>query len=370
MRLSIKQVLLILLAVAFWVFNVFVWLSVIASVVAWFISESSLGILQLGSTSLDFQQMKDYLQGTKVSFSPIYEGLALLATLVTTPAAIGLWKRATTINITEINNGSQAAQNTPDTAELIQTIIPQVPEQPNKVASRARIAGVTEERIRDRNRLLNATRLQLIALTDRNSVWDNWERLTYRSCRTKVLAGSKRPYLILVIRREISVLEPQADILDLVAETKNWRLIIGRPDSQLDCSMLLETEVLKECLDRAQKDTNAPVPVIVELYQWENTSTDFEVWIVNFLTTKYGISRESAKSFITNNRLVLVFFGHPKNQFDAISMFDKFSKFWSSSPTSCILFEFDFTVETSAAIAAANMPYLPSDATLYLREPG
>jgi eukaryotic-like serine/threonine-protein kinase len=271
MRLGIKQVSLIILAVAFWLFNISVWLSVMASVLAWFISESSITGVQLGPTVIDFPQIKAYLQNTKVSFSPIYEFLGLLATAITMPLAKRLWIKATSIPI-------ESEKSKVPTAEKL---------------------------IRDREELIRTVNKNWIDGVLKKSLYHSL--LFDLGMETAPTAIHRKTDLIVQMYDEKKYLFPkERQIAALFDSSGGWLLILGDPGAGKTTTLL---ELTKELLARAEADTSKPIPVVFSLSSWDDDEMTLLEWAENELCDKYGVPIETAHYWVQEEGVTLMLDG-------------------------------------------------------------
>lgn len=387
-QISTKQTRRIVLVAVIWIFNALVWLFVTAGIVATLITESNLGQIRVGTMVVDFPSIKTFLQGFGMGLS---EASVLIAVLVTLLTALFVGSRdkepksssgsiaieSITAGKNVVVNSSIAAGEDEPTFTTGGTVVygdmySPANETTTPVGSRARVAGVREERIQDRNRLLTATRLQLIGLAEQYSVSAKLVTLRQIAKVNNEFLTSKHPYYVLVrsprTNNNFVTMQLDEDLLSIMGETLNWRLNIDTPASLVDCTMVLEHDVIEEALQRAQRDTKAPIPVVVHVGTWASTRSDFETWVVNYLSQTYDISTESGRYFLKNNRLILVFLGLPSAYISTRDFWEKLAKFWTSSPSSCVI-QYETQVALLSRIDEGKIPPLPVDVWMYLRFP-
>jgi len=344
MRLGFWRVLFIYFAVSFVIFTGLIWLSLLSSWLAWFITESNLGVVQVGSTTIDFQQIKSSLQGTRVNFSPLFEGLNVLATVITTPAAIWFYWKATLI-----------VQKTPKTPAL---------ENDVEVATRAKPIDYSN----DRATLLNGTRLQLMTWSEDYKIGETISKFKALNL-PQGSAVYHRPYRVMVKRPNESEFQLGDDtkLLSVLDKNEHWRLLIGEPECPFKCPMLLEVELLTELLEKAQSDVSAFVPVIIPIDFWGSTF-DIQEYLSLILFANYKISTVSAKHFVNNNLItVFIYSKYPASSIDE-SFYNTLHKFWTTSLICCVLQE-ELMSKSRRDSLATYLSNLPADATISIHVP-
>lgn len=96
------------------------------------------------------------------------------------------------------------------------------------------------------------------------------------------------------------------DVLSLFERSERALLILGAPGSGKTISLIRLAEGL---LEQAKKDSQAPMPVILDLAGWAKERRDFADWIVEELTAKYQIPRRHGRRWLAEDELVLLLDG-------------------------------------------------------------
>ena len=121
----------------------------------------------------------------------------------------------------------------------------------------------------------------------------------FSSIRYSRETGHRNPY----------TLEQDKRILSIVEDNDNWRLVIEPENSPFQCKMVVETELMQECIEAAQRSVLAPVPVTVELNHWTSRPQQpFDEWVVHQLAMKYEVPIPTGWDFLQRKWLILLFF--------------------------------------------------------------
>lgn len=83
-------------------------------------------------------------------------------------------------------------------------------------------------------------------------------------------------------------------------------LILGEPGSGKTVTLL---ELARDLLARAEADPSRPVPVVFHLSSWNDPSRSLADWLVDELAAKYLIPKKVGRSWIRENRLLLLLDG-------------------------------------------------------------
>jgi len=83
-------------------------------------------------------------------------------------------------------------------------------------------------------------------------------------------------------------------------------LILGAPGSG-KTTMLLE--LARDAIARAEKDTELPIPVVLNLSSWTDKGQSISDWLVDEINAKYYVPRRVARSWVGNDDLLLLLDG-------------------------------------------------------------
>ncbi|OLP16300.1 hypothetical protein BST81_22145 [Leptolyngbya sp. 'hensonii'] len=83
-------------------------------------------------------------------------------------------------------------------------------------------------------------------------------------------------------------------------------LILGDPGSGKTTTLL---ELTRDLLQRAQQDFEHPMPVVFNLSSWSEQRTSIANWLVQELKTKYQVSPEIGRRWVTQQQLLLMLDG-------------------------------------------------------------
>ncbi len=96
-------------------------------------------------------------------------------------------------------------------------------------------------------------------------------------------------------------------IYEIYDEASESLLILGRPGSGKTNALL---QLARTLIERAEQDSDAPVPVILSLSGWEERRTSVAEWVVYELNLiQYGVPQDIGRQWIKNNDLVLLLDG-------------------------------------------------------------
>ncbi len=96
------------------------------------------------------------------------------------------------------------------------------------------------------------------------------------------------------------------DTLQLFQESDRSLLILGGPGTGKTITLL---KLARDLVERAQKDSSQPVPVVLQLASWAEERGSLEDWLVEELNAKYQIPRVMGKAWLEANELVLLLDG-------------------------------------------------------------
>ncbi|PSO93103.1 MAG: hypothetical protein BRC48_13030 [Cyanobacteria bacterium QS_9_48_30] len=83
-------------------------------------------------------------------------------------------------------------------------------------------------------------------------------------------------------------------------------LILGEPGSGKTITLL---ELARDLIERAERDAHQPIPVVFNLSSWTQKKQTIAEWLVQELYTKYHVSKEIGRNWITEQKLLLLLDG-------------------------------------------------------------
>jgi hypothetical protein len=95
-------------------------------------------------------------------------------------------------------------------------------------------------------------------------------------------------------------------LIDIFDEATGFLLILGEPGAGKTITLL---EVAVNLLDRAESDSETPVPVIFNLATWSDKWSSLTDWLVSELGMQYRVGKVLAQSWIIGRRLTLLLDG-------------------------------------------------------------
>ena len=98
-------------------------------------------------------------------------------------------------------------------------------------------------------------------------------------------------------------LSETTDILQVFdrADVAGKLLILGAPGVGKTTTLL---ELAKEICERANEDSEFPIPVLVNLSSWKGASQLISDWLVGELKLKYGVKNEIGRKWVENSQLL------------------------------------------------------------------
>ncbi len=369
MQIGVKRVTLIFLAVVVWFFNIVVWLSAISAGLAWLLSTWK---PELTSAFPVASQLRSWADASLFDFAPLFELLVLAATALTTPFAIWVWRKATTISV------ETATSTQPDVKEVeTGTATASRHDAPDdKAKALAKAKPSAAQLSRHRELLLTASRLEYISgveflLTTRSSLsWIGGYGETDWNIRT---SSSRRPYFVEVKKpNEPSiVLSATSSMIDVVRNTKGWRIITLGTKAYTFSDHILALDIYKELLDKAHSNSSAPVPVSISLSQWfadENRS--FEEWVLYRLHFDYKVPTDIGAYWLSSGSLVLVLDGYP-DEYNNMHKWchDALVEFWKYSIVSIVINGTSVSRFRETGGRGVSFYNFPADATMNIPEP-
>lgn len=102
-------------------------------------------------------------------------------------------------------------------------------------------------------------------------------------------------------------------------------LILGAPGSGKTTTLL---EIARELIERAKYDVNLAIPVIFNLSSWPGKRQTIADWLVDELNRKYQVRREIAKTWLQEQKLLLLLDGldevNPTNRESCVEAINQF----------------------------------------------
>jgi eukaryotic-like serine/threonine-protein kinase len=99
---------------------------------------------------------------------------------------------------------------------------------------------------------------------------------------------------------------PDSTLVDIFTRSGRSLLILGNPGSGKTITMLQLADTL---LAAAERDSNEPIPVIMNLSSWARTKGKLSEWLVEEIFTQYGLKRDLTRAWIAGNQFVYLLDG-------------------------------------------------------------
>ncbi|SDM15071.1 NACHT domain-containing protein [Nonomuraea jiangxiensis] len=96
-------------------------------------------------------------------------------------------------------------------------------------------------------------------------------------------------------------IDVQKSISEIFDQTGGSLLILGHPGSGKTTLLL---ELTKELLDRAESDSELPIPVVFNLSTWGRSQKAFEQWLEDELLRRYTVPRKVAREWLSNDLIL------------------------------------------------------------------
>jgi len=118
----------------------------------------------------------------------------------------------------------------------------------------------------------------------------------------------ERPWNLTFVQDELpeQIIDDDKAIIDVFNEMGQQMLILGEPGSGKTITLLTLIEAL---IQKAEKDSTHPTPVIFNLSSWASSELEFEEWLVEELTQRYHMPEKVAHGWIANDELMLMLDG-------------------------------------------------------------
>jgi eukaryotic-like serine/threonine-protein kinase len=101
------------------------------------------------------------------------------------------------------------------------------------------------------------------------------------------------------------ILSPDQTIGQVFGEVGKMLLILGEPGAGKTTTLLT---LARECIEQAERDPAAPVPVVLNLSSWTG-SRPFRDWLADELGTGYNVGSTFARRWLEEHRLLLLLDG-------------------------------------------------------------
>lgn len=108
-----------------------------------------------------------------------------------------------------------------------------------------------------------------------------------------------------VAGRPARTLPPDTAIARVFGEVGRMLLILGEPGAGKTTTLLT---LARECIEHAERDPAAPVPVVLNLSSWTG-SRPFRDWLAGELSRGYNVGRSFARRWLREHRLLLLLDG-------------------------------------------------------------
>ena len=97
-------------------------------------------------------------------------------------------------------------------------------------------------------------------------------------------------------------------VIDLFLQMGTGRslLILGEPGSGKTTTLL---EITRDLIKISEQNINQPIPVVFNLSAWSKPKITIAQWLIQELNTNYQVSKEIAKSWVENQKLLLLLDG-------------------------------------------------------------
>jgi len=96
-------------------------------------------------------------------------------------------------------------------------------------------------------------------------------------------------------------LSTDARILDVFDDVGGELLILGEPGSGKTTTLL---ELARELVARAQRDSDAPMPIVFNLSSWADERKPINKWLVDELNTRYQVPKQVGESWVESAQIL------------------------------------------------------------------
>jgi predicted ATPase len=117
--------------------------------------------------------------------------------------------------------------------------------------------------------------------------------------------GVPQPYRYCIASRtqgqEDRLLPADTHVINVYDQHQGALLILGAPGSGKTTLML---ELMRDLLERADKDETHPIPVKFDLSAWGADRPTIDAWLATQLNTQYGVSRQAAVDWVKRGMIL------------------------------------------------------------------
>jgi predicted ATPase len=117
--------------------------------------------------------------------------------------------------------------------------------------------------------------------------------------------GVPQPYRYCIASRtqgqEDRLLPADTHVINVYDQHQGALLILGAPGSGKTTLML---ELMRDLLERADKDETHPIPVKFDLSAWGADRPPIDAWLATQLNTQYGVSRQAAVDWVKRGMIL------------------------------------------------------------------
>jgi len=117
--------------------------------------------------------------------------------------------------------------------------------------------------------------------------------------------GVPQPYRYRIASRtqgqEDRLLPADTHVINVYDQHQGALLILGAPGSGKTTLML---ELMRDLLERADKDETHPIPVKFDLSAWGADRPPIDAWLATQLNTQYGVSRQAAVDWVKRGMIL------------------------------------------------------------------
>lgn len=269
MRVSLRQALLIGLALLLWLFSITVWIATVFALFAWGLSTIKPDAVHALPQFL--RPLYQWVTAFPFDFAPIFEGLALIAASVASFSfAKWLWRKATMLPLTLENE-----KRPPD----------------------------DEIELR-RNELLDSIqRVRIDSFKDR-FIYAGAKH-DFNIVEVPLLVRPKRVVTPLSGERDGS-LPPVSDMSSVFQQADGSLLVTGLPGAGKTTSVIELTEAL---LEQARQDPKAKIPVALNLNYWTERDNNLAIWLQQEIQQNFGIEARFTRYWLKAGKLTLLLDG-------------------------------------------------------------
>jgi hypothetical protein len=183
---------------------------------------------------------------------------------------------------------------------LMKTLIRHGQIDSSKLALAGRTRHEAQEANRNRTAMIEKVRTIWIKGFLEKSLYNEVRIVLGLAERPSAVAS---PFHLLVQRPDEGErkLPPRTRVLDLYDDSCESLLILGEPGSGKTTLLL---ELARDLLDRADRDSTRPIPVVFPLSTWAASRKNLAEWIKDELSLRYDVPRKIALEWIVSERIM------------------------------------------------------------------